>query len=181
MKLILVIGPSGSGKTTLIEGLITHYPNLYEKVVTVTTRLPRRGEQNGIDYEFVSIEQFKEDIGSMVLVRNRQPCLFYGTRKSSLIVNERHKILATDYRAVDILLAEKLDNLVLITLQLSDESKQSRMLSRGDSVHDIEFRVAQERAQVFSVHPKVQSFIFDASDSIIDLMNRVHFTLSMTG
>lgn len=55
----LVSGPSGAGKTTLIRELVHCVPNL-SRAVTVTTRRPRPGEIPGIDYYFVSNEQFTE-------------------------------------------------------------------------------------------------------------------------
>jgi guanylate kinase len=57
--LYLISGPSGSGKTTLTHALLQHVPNI-RKVVTVTTRLPRYGEINGLDYHFVSLTRFTE-------------------------------------------------------------------------------------------------------------------------
>lgn len=57
MNVFLIAGPSGSGKTSLAKGLVLANPNI-RKVVTVTTRAPRDGEINGVDYHFVTIERF---------------------------------------------------------------------------------------------------------------------------
>ena len=50
--LYTITGPSGSGKSTLVRMLLEGYPERVRKVVTSTTRKPRRGEQDGIDYHF---------------------------------------------------------------------------------------------------------------------------------
>ena len=50
--LYTITGPSGSGKSTLVRMLLEGYPERFRKVVTSTTRKPRRGEQDGIDYHF---------------------------------------------------------------------------------------------------------------------------------
>jgi len=55
--LIVVSAPSGGGKTTLCEQLITHHPNM-ARAVTCTTRAPREGERDGIDYYFLEAESF---------------------------------------------------------------------------------------------------------------------------
>lgn len=56
-RLILIVGPSGVGKTSLVNRL-TNDARL-KRVVTTTTRLPRPGEVNGRDYNFISEEEFR--------------------------------------------------------------------------------------------------------------------------
>lgn len=59
--LIVVSGPSGSGKGTLCTLLRQRFPDLAYSV-SMTTRSPRPGERNGVDYFFVSTEEFLEKI-----------------------------------------------------------------------------------------------------------------------
>lgn len=54
---LVVCAPSGAGKTTLIKRLTTEFPDLGFSV-SCTTRAPRTGEQNGVDYHFLSREDF---------------------------------------------------------------------------------------------------------------------------
>ena len=56
-KLFVVTAPSGAGKTSLIDALMRDDPTLSISV-SFTTRPPRRGEKNGIDYHFVDDETF---------------------------------------------------------------------------------------------------------------------------
>lgn len=58
-RLYILSAPSGTGKTTLCCEILKSIPNLKESV-SFTTRRPRSGELNDIDYSFVSISQFKE-------------------------------------------------------------------------------------------------------------------------
>ena len=55
--LIVIAGPAGSGKTTLCERLVAGEGRV-QRVVTCTTRAPREGEVDGVDYHFLSAEQF---------------------------------------------------------------------------------------------------------------------------
>lgn len=55
-KVVVISGPSGSGKTTVCNRLLSD-PNL-RLSVSATTRAPRRGEKDGVDYLFVSREEF---------------------------------------------------------------------------------------------------------------------------
>lgn len=61
--LIVITGPSGVGKTTVIESLLKSDPNL-EYSVSLTTRQPRAGEVNAVDYLFVSDEEFQKAIAN---------------------------------------------------------------------------------------------------------------------
>jgi len=54
----VITGPSGVGKGTLIRGLLAQVPEL-ELSVSATTRRPRPGERDGIDYHFLSPEEFE--------------------------------------------------------------------------------------------------------------------------
>jgi len=56
MKLVVVSGPSGVGKTTVCDRLLER-PE-FERVVTATTRAPRAGERDGVDYHFLDRETF---------------------------------------------------------------------------------------------------------------------------
>lgn len=54
---LVITGPSGSGKTTVVERLLAALPSA-ARLVTTTTREPRPKERNGIDYHFVTREEF---------------------------------------------------------------------------------------------------------------------------
>jgi guanylate kinase len=60
-KIIVITGPSGCGKTTLIRQLLQKYPNLCFSI-SHTTRQKRQTEQHGIDYYFVTKDQFQQMI-----------------------------------------------------------------------------------------------------------------------
>ena len=60
-KVFVITGPSGVGKGTLIRGLLERIPEL-ELSVSATTRAPRPGEEDGVDYHFLSDEQFDERV-----------------------------------------------------------------------------------------------------------------------
>jgi guanylate kinase len=58
-RVFVITGPSGVGKGTLIRGLLERVPRL-ELSVSATTRKPRPGERDGVDYHFLTPEQFEE-------------------------------------------------------------------------------------------------------------------------
>ena len=56
--LVVVSGFSGSGKGTIMKKLMEKYSEKYALSVSATTRSPRPGEEHGVDYFFVTKEQF---------------------------------------------------------------------------------------------------------------------------
>lgn len=59
--ILLLSGPSGCGKSSLLKNLFSSFENYYFSIST-TTRAPRTGEKNGVDYFFSSKEEFEKDI-----------------------------------------------------------------------------------------------------------------------
>ena len=57
-KLVVISGPSGVGKSTILRRLLTDLPQLVPSV-SATTRPPRAGEQDGVDYHFIPLAEFE--------------------------------------------------------------------------------------------------------------------------
>jgi guanylate kinase len=94
---IAICAPSGVGKTTVARALVDESDDLIFSV-SVTTRAPRPGEQAGIDYEFVSRQDFESMIAQKALLEWAEVHGdLYGTPRSNLELAERQgKILLLD-------------------------------------------------------------------------------------
>lgn len=68
--LIVVSGPAGSGKTTLCSRLTEAYPQAIRRVITCTTRAPRPGEVDGVDYHFLARAAFEQQIAAGVFLEH---------------------------------------------------------------------------------------------------------------
>ena len=80
----VITGPSGVGKGTLIRGLLERVPRL-ELSVSATTRSARSGERDGVDYHFLTPEQFEQRIRSGgFLEQARYSGNRYGTLRSEV-------------------------------------------------------------------------------------------------
>ncbi len=83
-RVFVITGPSGVGKGTLIRGLMERLPKL-ELSVSATTRAPRPGEQDGIDYHFLTREQFDQRVTAEDFVEHADYAgRSYGTLRSEL-------------------------------------------------------------------------------------------------
>lgn len=60
-KLVIFSAPSGSGKTTIVRELLQRFPQ-FEFSISATSRQPRGMEQNGVDYYFLSTEEFRQRV-----------------------------------------------------------------------------------------------------------------------
>jgi guanylate kinase len=60
-RVFVITGPSGVGKGTLIRGLMERLPGL-RLSISATTRQPRPGEQEGVDYYFMTPDQFEQHV-----------------------------------------------------------------------------------------------------------------------
>jgi guanylate kinase len=87
-NLYIITAPSGAGKTTLIKRVLEHAQEYNKKVslsISHTTRAPRDGEKHGIDYFFVSEEEFKENIVKGEYIEHATVHgNYYGTPKSQI-------------------------------------------------------------------------------------------------
>ncbi len=84
-KLIIFSAPSGSGKTTVVKHLLQVIPNLSFSV-SATTRPIRAGEKHGVDYYFLTMQEFQTAIQNNEFLEHEQVYdgVFYGTLKSEV-------------------------------------------------------------------------------------------------
>ncbi len=83
--MIIFSAPSGAGKTTIVHHLLKAFPEL-EFSVSACSRPMRKGETNGVDYYFISLEEFKEKInkGEFAEYEEVYKDNYYGTLKSEI-------------------------------------------------------------------------------------------------
>jgi guanylate kinase len=83
-RVFVVTGPSGVGKGTLIRGLMQRLPQLALSV-SATTRAPRPGERDGVDYHFLSRDEFDSKVAAGEFVEHADYAgRSYGTLRSEL-------------------------------------------------------------------------------------------------
>jgi guanylate kinase len=83
-RVFVITGPSGVGKGTLIRGLLQRIPEL-ELSISATTRAPRPGETDGVDYHFLGEEEFERRVAAGDFVEHAEYSgRRYGTLRSEL-------------------------------------------------------------------------------------------------
>lgn len=143
--LTVIVGPSCSGKTTL-QKLLSERG--FVKVVTTTTRDPRPGERDGVDYNFVTEEAFKTLIDSDALFEHETFCdQYYGVSKESVnaaFSSSSFCTVVTEAKGLDSLLLKlPLDiNVKVIAIHVPKETLTARLQKRSASSAEIRCRIA---------------------------------------
>jgi len=144
--ILLISGPSGAGKSSLIAVLESEIKDIYFSV-SVTTRAKREGEKDGVDYHFVTKQEFEKDIEEGYFLEwAKVHDNYYGTSlKHTLQAVEEGKFVVFDIDVQGFLQAkEKIGDIitsVFITTPSLDELK-NRLLKRDtDSKQTIQKRL----------------------------------------
>ena len=85
-KLIIITAPSGAGKTSITRHLLKAFPDQLSFSISAATRQKRDYEKNGVDYYFMTIDQFKEKIHQHEFIEWEMVYegKYYGTLKSEI-------------------------------------------------------------------------------------------------
>lgn len=83
--IIVIAAPSGSGKTTIVKRLLQELPQLSFSI-SAATRPPRSNERNGVDYHFISADEFQQliDADAFLEWEKVYEGKYYGTLKSEI-------------------------------------------------------------------------------------------------
>ncbi|GAB6989485.1 guanylate kinase [Paenibacillus pini] len=146
-KLILVSGASGSGKTSLLRSFMDN------ELISFTTRLPRKGEMNGVDYLFITREEFNDLKDNDGLMESTE----YGGHHYGLTrkefedkINIGNAFFICDYNGMS-QMKKLYDNCVSIFIYANKEDVHSRMTSRGDSEEMINNRLNTYDAEILNM------------------------------
>ena len=148
-KLVIFSAPSGSGKTTIVKQLLKRFPQ-FEFSISATSRQPRGQEQNGVDYHFMSNEEFKERVarGEFVEWEEVYAGTCYGTLKSEMErIWAKGNVIIFDVDVMGGINLKKLfgkDACSMFIMPPSVEELERRLRGRGtDSEDVIQKRIAK--------------------------------------
>lgn len=144
-NLFVVTAPSGSGKSSLIKALLNDNKSI-SLSISYTTRKPRAGEKNGVDYHFVTVDDFlkmrnNNEFIEWAEVHNN----FYGTHNSAVnneTIKDADTIVEIDCQGSDQIKSYYPDAIRIFILPPSIEELRNRLILRAlDSIDVIEKRL----------------------------------------
>lgn len=138
--MILLVGASASGKTATALDLQKRYGLV--KAITTTTREKRIGETDGIEYFFISKEEFKKRLDEGKFVEHSiYNGNYYGCGVDQIADN---KIVVLDPNGLHSFLKLNNNHIVSFLLIASEKTRHDRMVSRGDKLENIDQRLKND-------------------------------------
>lgn len=167
-KLLIFCAPSGSGKSTLVQWLMKEHPELNLRFsISCTTRQPRGTEQNGVEYFFISPDEFRQKIAEDAFVEYEEVYTdkFYGTLKSQVqtqIERGENVMFDIDVKGGCNIKQQYSDEALSLFIQPpSIEELRRRLTGRGtDSAEMVEQRLAKAEYEM-SFAPKFDRIIIN--------------------
>lgn len=134
IKIIALIGESGVGKDTLMRTFLTAVPfTLFHEIISCTSRPPREGERNGVNYFFHTIQEIEEKIAKNEMLEYTVfNNWYYGTSYNSINPN-RINIGVFNIAGIKSLLARDDIDLKVIYVRASDKQRLIRQLNREEN------------------------------------------------
>ena len=177
--LVVISGFAGVGKGTLVKSLMEKYDN-YALSVSMTTRAPRAGEQEGVSYFFVSREKFEQTIAEDGLIEYAEYVgNYYGTPKSYVedqLSKGKDVILEIEIQGALQIKEQYKDAVLLFITPPSAEVLEKRLRGRGTETDEV-IKKRLSRAKEESVGIEKYDYIV-VNDKLEECVENVHRIIS---
>lgn len=177
----MVSSPSGAGKTTLVTKALERLEGV-QKTISHTTRQPRPGETDGVDYHFVSQQVFESMVKDECFVEYAQVYdHMYGTSKQSIegiLQQGKDAILVIENQGAKEVV-KHFDQVALILIKPpSIDALKKRLMTRpGSSSDDIEDRLNKARQELEDMHwyqhVIINNHIDTAVHELVELIDQI--------
>jgi guanylate kinase len=184
-SLVVISGPSGVGKTTILKMVLDRLPDLIPSV-SATTRPPRAGERDGVDYHFLPSDEFarrreKGDFLECCRVYGRDS--WYGTLIDEVaprLASGRWVVLEIDVEGTLSILKRYPEAVTIFVEPSRPEQLDERLTRRGtESSEAIERRLEVARRELGQAHlykhRVVNENVEDAVASIVNILGNAGF------
>ena len=163
--MLILVGASATGKTEIVKKLVSDYG--IKKMVTYTTRSKRPNEVDGVDYNFITKEEFlklKEEnkFVETVCYNNN----YYGTLKNDV---SDDKVVILEPSGLESFYSVFPDELMCVYIHTDKSIREKRMRSRGDSDESIAQRLAKDD-EIFDINKisHIDQIILNNDENNID-------------
>ncbi len=173
--LIVLSGFSGAGKGTLVKGLLKKYDE-YALSVSMTTRAPREGERDGVEYFFTTREKFEETIVNNGLVEYALYCgNYYGTPRAYVeeqLAAGKNVILEIEIQGA-LKIKEKFpESLLIFVTPPNAEELKRRLEKRGTESAEV---IARRLARAAEESEGIEAYDYIViNDSLEECVEEIH-------
>ncbi len=144
MTRFIIIGAGGSGKDFLKKRLVKNPPFLKQEI-SYTTRPPREGEKDGVDYHFITDKEFDKMVENDKMYQwttFNEYKWKYGTTKNEFHTKDLFIMNVSGVRKID---EHSRKNCFIIYLDIPEEIRKERLMKRKDNADSVERRLATDR------------------------------------
>lgn len=171
-QILILSGSSGSGKSTLVRMLVDKYPQ-FSRVITVTSRKPRVGEKNGVDYYFFTRNDFMRRIKrgeflEYTFIKKREQ--YYGTLKSEVMEKlDEGKVPVANVEYVGAKFYK--ENFAALSIFISPDSIENlkkRLIARDPSIarNDLKNQIENAKREIAQERPHYDVEIINRENKI---------------
>ncbi|HEV3093711.1 MAG TPA: guanylate kinase [Solirubrobacteraceae bacterium] len=176
-RVFVITGPSGVGKGTLIRGLMERMAQL-QLSVSATTRAPRPGERDGVDYHFLSAEEFERRVRAGEFVEHADYAgRRYGTLRSEL--EDRVEAGAPVVLEIEVQGARQVRRAMPEAVQVfiappSLDALRARLIGRGtDGDEEVQRRLAVAERELTAHEEFAHVVVNDRLEDALDELTRI--------
>ena len=132
-QIIALIGKAGAGKDAVLRATCQCHPLMFNRIINCTTRPAREGEIDGVDYRFITLNDFTRKVlnGDMLEATEFRDW-FYGTTLSAL-AKDKINIGVFNPVGVEALLEDSRLNVIVCEIEATDKERLMRYLSREEN------------------------------------------------
>lgn len=185
--LTVVSGFSGAGKGTIMKELMKKYSEQYALSISATTRAPRCGETDGVEYFFKSREEFEQMIAKEALIEYAEYVgNYYGTPRAYVqeqLNAGRDVILEIEIQGALKVKRRFPDTLLLFVTPPSADELKNRLIGRGTETMDvIESRLARALEEAEGIEEYdylvVNDVLSEAVEEVHEIIQNEHYRVS---
>lgn len=179
MSLVVLAGPAGVGKGSIVREILKSQSDFVHSV-SATTRAPRPGEVDGVDYHFVTRDEFEDMIANSQLIEYAvvHGSNFYGTplrEVTNAQANRKHLIMEIDLQGSRQLRERVSDLLTIFVQPPSWEELERRLRGRGTETEDqVQRRLATAREELAAAgefdHVVINLDLAETAQEVVNLV-----------